>query len=410
MKQHRVVITGTGAVTPFGHGVGVMMEGIKAGRSTVRRMDEWTRYHGIKSLVGAPAEVGDVKRIPRQKRRSMSPLSFFSVFAAEEALAQAGLRVEDLDPDRVGVITGSTLGSAVAINEFFEMVLPERNVEEVPAMQFFKCMSHSASMNVAQYFGFKGYVMATSAACASGLQAIGTGYQLLKLGLQDIFLCGGAEELHASVTGTFDLLYATSTKFNDSPELTPRPFDRDRDGLVCGEGGGLVVMETLEHAKKRGANILAEITGYETAGSGEHVSQSDTASMVRCMKGALKEAGLDTSDIDYLNAHATATLQGDKAEADAIRQVFGTGGNAPVSSLKGYMGHTLGASGAIELVATIEMMRNDILYPGLNLENVAPDCEDIGHLREPRETEVRAVLKNCFAFGGVNTALICVKP
>jgi 3-oxoacyl-[acyl-carrier-protein] synthase II len=263
-------------------------------------------------------------------------------------------------------------------------------------------------MNVAQYFGLKGYVMATSAACASGLQAIGTGYQLLKLGLQDVFLCGGAEELHASVTGTFDLLYATSTKFNGSPGLTPRPFDRDRDGLVCGEGGGLVVMETLEHAEKRGAKVLVEITGYETAGSGEHVSQSDTESMIRCMKGAMGESGLKPSDIGYINAHATATLQGDKAEADAIREVFGP--DTPVSSLKGYMGHTLGASGAIELIATIEMMRNDIIYPGLNLDNVAPDCQGIGHLMEKREVKLKAVLKNCFAFGGVNTALICVRP
>jgi len=408
MKQHRVVITGTGVVTPFGRGVRTMMEGIREGRSTVRRMDEWGEYKGIKSRVGAPAEVGDVKHIPRQKRRSMSPMSFFSVFSAEEALAQAGLDVSAIPPERVGVITGSTLGSAVAINEFFEMVLPHKNVEEVPAMQFFKCMSHSASMNVAQYFGLKGYVMATSAACASGLQAIGTGYQLLKLGLQDVFLCGGAEELHASVTGTFDLLYATSTKYNDAPQLTPRPFDRDRDGLVCGEGGGLVVMETLEHAEKRGAEILAEITGYETAGSGEHVSQSDTESMVRCMKGALRESGLSPSDIGYINAHATATIQGDKAEADAIKEVFG--GVTPVSSLKGYMGHTLGASGAIELIATIEMMRSDIIYPGLNLQNVAPDCQGIGHLSGPQEAKLKAVLKNCFAFGGVNTAMVCVKP
>ena len=408
MKQHRVVITGAGVVTPFGRGVSAMMEGIRAGRSTVRRMDEWEEYKGVKSRVGAPAEVGDVKHIPRQKRRSMSPMSFFSVFSAEEALAQAGLDMASLPPERVGVITGSTLGSAVAINEFFEMVLPHKNVEDVPAMQFFKCMSHSASMNVAQYFGLKGYVMATSAACASGLQAIGTGYQLLKLGLQDVFICGGAEELHASVTGTFDLLYATSTKYNDSPELTPRPFDRDRDGLVCGEGGGLVVMETLEHAEKRGAEILAEITGYETAGSGEHVSQSDTESMVRCMKGALSESGLGPADIGYINAHATATLQGDKAEADAIREVFGP--ETPVSSLKGYMGHTLGASGAIELIATIEMMRSDIIYPGLNLRNVADDCQGIGHLMDKREAKLKAVLKNCFAFGGVNTAMVCVRP
>lgn len=407
MQLNRVVITGLGAVTPFGSGVESMMKGIQESRSAVQFMDGWNQYKGLKSQVGAPAELIDEKKILRQKRRSMSPMSIFSVQSSEEAITDAGLDMSTLSPDRIGCIIGSTMGSAKSINEFFEIILPEKNVSEVPSMLFFKCMSHSAAMNLAQYFGLKGYVMATSAACASGLQAIGTGYNLLKLGLQDVIFCGGAEELHPSVTGTFDLLYATSVNYNTSPHKTPRPFDADRDGLVCGEGSGIVILETHEHAVKRGADIYAEIIGYNTCGSGAHISQSNRDAMIQCMKGAMDEAKVKPGDIDYISAHATATIQGDKAEAAAIAELFGE--TVPVSSLKGYIGHTLGASGAIELIASIKMMQEAVAYPGLNLDNIAPDCEGVYHLRKPLKKELRTIIKNCFAFGGVNSALVCRK-
>lgn len=410
-ELHRVVITGMGAVSPMGKGVDALMQGIRDRRCTVRRMDSWSQYKGMRSLIGAPVPgPREDKTVPRQKRRSMSSMSFFALDATREALAEAGLAIGGeggIRPERIGCIIGTTLGSAESINEFFEIILPDKNVDEAPAMLFFKCMTHSTAMNLAQYYGITGYVMATAAACASGLQAIGTGYELLRLGVQDAFICGGAEELHASVTGTFDLLFATSVKHNDSPCRSPRPFDAARDGLVCGEGAGVIVMETLEGARARGAKILAEVVGYHTGGSGEHISQSDAPTMAACMREALSQADIKPSEVDYVSAHATATEQGDKAEAEAIAEVFGD--KTPVSSLKGYIGHTLGASGAIELAATIRMMQDDIIYPGLNLEKVADDCKGIAHVMEPLKGTLDITVKNSFAFGGVNTVLVCRK-
>jgi 3-oxoacyl-[acyl-carrier-protein] synthase II len=288
-------------------------------------------------------------------------------------------------------------------------MLPDRDLTKLSSMMFFHCLSHTATMNVAQFLKINGCVMATSAACASALQAMGTGYDMIRLGRQDFMLCGGAEELHPTVTGSFDVLFATSAKYNDDPHKTPRPFDRDRDGLVCGEGSGILLLEDYEHAVKRNARIYAEIIGYHTCGSGDHVSESNRGAMVLCMREALNGAGLEPSQVDYVNAHATATLQGDKEEAEAIRDVFGD--SVPVSSLKGYIGHTLGASAAIELAAALAGMRKDMLYPTKNLENVSPDCAGIHHvMNAPERRAARVVVKNSFAFGGISAVLVCRMP
>jgi len=207
------------------------------------------------------------------------------------------------------------------------------------------------------------------------------------------------------VTGSFDILFATSTKYNDRPQMTPRPFDRDRDGLVCGEGSGLVVLEDYDRAIKRKAKIYAEIKGYSTTANGLHVSQSNKESMIHCMRQALSDAGVKADAIDYVNAHATATIQGDQEEAEAIRDVFGS--TVPVSSLKGYIGHTLGASGAIELAASLSMMEQGVIYPTLNLDTVSPECEGVHHVMQPLKKQITTVLKNGFAFGGINAALVC---
>lgn len=404
MGLKRVVITGLGVVTPYGYGVDRMIQGIKEKRSTTRYLPQWAEYTGLRSMLGCPAELVGIEKIHRHKRRSMSRMSFHAIAAAEEALAQAGLDLSDVPAHRVGTVAGSTMGSALSTYEFYERIVPRRKMENIPSMLFFKCMAHTLPMNIAQYFGINGSVISTNAACASGLQAIGTGYEMIKLGNEDVMLCGGGEELHQTVTGIFDLLEATSKGHNETPGLTPRPFDRDRDGLVCGEGAGIVVLESYEFARARVATILAEVVGYRTMGSGAHISQSNATVMEACMHSAIKGAGLEPSDIDFVSAHATATLQGDQAEAEALAGVFGLG--TPVSSLKGNIGHTMGAAGAIELAATIAMMNNNTLLPGLNLENVAPECSGITHLTEPVETEVRYALKNSFAFGGINCALI----
>lgn len=407
MSLRRVVITGMGVVSPFGNGVTELMNGIEAGRSTVQRMEGWDQYAGLRSLVGAPVEIRDEKRIPRQKRRSMGRMSIFAAQAADEAIADAGITLAQENLWRVGCIIGSTMGSAKSINDAFEIMLPNKDLSQLNSTQFFQCMSHTAAANVAQYLGLNGTIMAPAAACASALHAIGTGYDLIRLGRQDVLFCGGAEELHPTVTGSFDILFATSTKYNDVPQKTPRPFDRDRDGLVCGEGSGIVVLEDYERATGRKAKIYAEVVGFSTTANGLHVSQSNRESMVACMQQALSEAGIKAGEIDYINAHATATLQGDQEEAEAIRDIFGA--SVPVSSLKGYLGHTLGASGAIELVASLKMMEQGVIYPTLNLETVSPECAGIEHVMQPMKKEITTVLKNGFAFGGINAALVCRK-
>ena len=407
MTLRRVVITGIGVVSPFGNGVAELMKGVEEGRSGVCFMEGWDQYIGLQSLIAAPVEMRGEKNIPRHKRRSMGRLSIFAAQAADEALADAGITLANEDRWKIGCVVGSTMGSARSINESFELMLPDHDLTRLTSTMFFHCMSHTAAINVAQYLELNGAIMSTSAACASALHALGTGYDMIRLGRQDVMLCGGAEELHPTVTASFDILYATSTKYNDNPKKSPRPFDRDRDGIVCGEGSGILVLEDYERAVRRNAKIYAEVTGFCTTSSGLHVSQSNKESMVTCIRRALDEAGLTPDGIDYINAHATATLQGDQEEAEAIREIFGA--SVPVSCIKGNIGHTLGAAGAIELAAALKMMEQGVIYPTLNLENVSQDCEGIQHVMHPLKKEVNTVLKNGFAFGGINAALVCKK-
>ena len=403
----RVVITGLGAISPLGNDVSALMLGLSNGQSCIKRMPGWEQYTGLKSLVAAPAQMINEKEIPRKQRRSMGRLSIFASQASKQALADAAVLDPELSTGRIGCVIGSTIGSAKSLNDTFEIMLPERDLTYLPATQFFQCVSNTAAINVAQYLGLTGMVLSTSAACASSLQAIGVGYDLIRLGKQELMICGGAEELHPTVTGTFDILYATSSHFNDTPDQTPRPFDKERDGLVCGEGSGILILEEYEHARDRGAHIYAEIIGYHTAASGVHVSQSSQEAMVACLNAALADASTHPDAIDYLSAHATATVHGDEEEAKAIREVFGD--QVPVSSLKGYIGHTLGASGAIELIASLLMMEQGIIYPTLNLENIAPECDGIQHVTRPIKRDIQYLIKNCFAFGGINAALVCRK-
>lgn len=406
MYQRRIVITGVGVVSPFGYGVQELMDGVASGKCATQYMDDWADYGSLHSKVAAPVTMRDERRIPRQFRRTMSPMSIFAAQAAQQVLADTGLSREDVAADpRIGCIMGHTTGSPQTITDTYDTLAESRDLGLVTASNFFRCLSHTVTLNIAQYLGISGFVMATSAACASSLQAIGTGFDLIRTGRQDAVFCGGGEELHPTVTGSFDILFATSEKYNETPSRTPRPFDRDRDGLVCGEGAGVVLLEEYEHARGRGAHIYAEVTGYHSCGNGSHVSQSNPESMRWCMQEVLTESGLSPCDIDYVNAHATATEQGDTAEARAIAELFGA--TVPVSSLKGYFGHTLGASSVIELIASLIMMERERIYPTHNLENVDSQCSGIEHLLEYRDCRVDHLMKNSFAFGGINAALVC---
>jgi 3-oxoacyl-[acyl-carrier-protein] synthase II len=400
----RVVITGMGVRTSLGNSVPSLMNSLDNGKCGIEYIEEWEIYKGLKSKVAAPSILEDVKKIPRPARRSMGRSSIMAAQACQEAINNAGISDDDLNSGRTGCILGSTVGSLESLKDAFEAVGPEKSFEKYTSMQFFKTLSHADSMNVAQYFKINGCVMSTAAACASSLQAIGTGADLIRLGSQDIMLCGGSEECSIMATGSFDILFATSHHYNNDPKHSSRPFDANRDGLVCGEGSGILVLEEYERAKKRNATIYGEIIGYNTCGSGAHISQSNQDSMIRCFNQCLSSAKISPEKVDYINAHATATIHGDIEEAQAIRQVFGS--NIPVSGLKGYLGHTLGASGAIEIAATLHMMDKNIIYPTLNLDKIDPKCEGIMHVVEKTHQKLNCIVKNSFAFGGINATII----
>ena len=321
----RVVITGIGSISSLGGNTASLITGLENNECGIQYMPEWEAYEGLHSRVAAPAALDNIKRIPRQARRSMGRLSLLAAQAADEAVADAGLTPEDLNSGRTGCIIGSTMGGAEALNEAFEVIIPDKKMNDISAMQFFKCVSHTAAMNIAQYLKISGCVMSTSAACASALQAIGVGYDLIRTGSQDAVLCGGAEEVGPTVTGSFDILYATSTGYHNDPLHASRPFERDRDGLVCGEGSGIIILEEYEKARNRGADIYGEIIGYNTCGTGLHISQSNNDAIVRCINQALDSAEMSADSIDYISAHATATTHGDVQEAAAIREIFGAG-------------------------------------------------------------------------------------
>ncbi|MEI6645588.1 MAG: beta-ketoacyl-[acyl-carrier-protein] synthase family protein [bacterium] len=401
----RVVITGMGAVTPLGGSVSETIQALDDGRHAIRRAPELEACKGLRSWLAAPAELKNEKLIPRQNRRSMSRMSIFAAQAAQEAARVAGYEARQFDAGRVGCVAGSTTPSPMTIHAIYETFIPTRDFGLIQAMQFFQSMSHTVAMNLAQYLGLQGRFLSTNAACASGLQAIGTAYELIRAGSQDAIFCGGAEEYHSTVTGVFDMLLAASTKYNDDPDQASRPFDAARDGLVCGEGAGILFLEEREHALARGATIYGEILGFDTCSGGTHISESNRECIAQCMRQALVNAACTPADIGYVSAHATATLQGDGEEAAAIHAVLGDA--VPVSSLKGHLGHTLGASGPIEMISTIAGLRKGRIYPTRNLTCVAEECKGIRHVTEIESSNVTCFMKNSFAFGGINASLVC---
>jgi 3-oxoacyl-[acyl-carrier-protein] synthase II len=283
-------------------------------------------------------------------------------------------------------------------------------VKGIAATDYVQFMSHTCAANLAIFFGVKGRLIPTCSACTSGSQAIGYACETIRAGRQAVMIAGGAEELHPIDAAVFDIMYATSTR-NDAPATTPRPFDRDRDGLVVGEGAATLVLEDLEHARARGARIHAEVVGFATNCDGRHMTNPDPEGMQRVIEEALRDAGIDAAAVGYVNAHGTATKLGDVAETVATHRVFGPW--TPISSLKGIMGHTLGACGALEAWMTLAMVEEGWVAPTLNLEEVDPDCAPLDHVvRGPRAVDAEYVVSNNFAFGGVNTSLVfrCRSP
>ncbi len=402
--MRRVVVTGMGAVSPFGIGVGVLFESLLAQRSSVRNVPELARITGLRTRVAAVVPAVDSKEIPRKYRRSMSNMSIYATFASQEAISQGGATEKELRGGNTGVAIGSTVGSPIATHEFYEEFLPTQSIDKTRATFFFQIMNHSCASNVAQVFGITGRILAPSAACSTGCQAIGYGYEMIAWGKQEMMLCGGADEFHPLTAATFDIINASSAKYNDRPAETPRPFDRDRDGVVCAEGAGILLLESLDSAKRRNAPIAAEVMGFATVSDPANLADPSADSIETCIRKALTEAPIQPDEIDYINAHATGTILGDIAESEAVRRIFG--GNTPTSSLKGHLGHTMAASGAIETITAIMMMQKGILIPTLNLDNVDPLCDNIFHFKNCMKKPIRAVLKNNFALGGIDSCLI----
>ncbi len=403
--RRRVVVTGMGGVTALGNDWPTIRASLAAGKTGVKRMAEWDRYQGLNTRLAAPVEGFDVEeRYERKKLRTMGPVSRMAVYASEQALADAGLIGDpSLTSGRTGVAYGSSFGSHEAVLGFAELIL-SRISTRLNGTSYVQMMSHTAAVNIGLFFGLTGRVVPTSSACTSGSHGIGYAYEMIRHGQQDVMVAGGAEELSVGDAAAFDTLYATSVR-NDAPEATPRPFDRDRDGLVIGEGAASLVLEELEHAKARGARCHAEVVGYGTNSDGRHITQPSAETMQVALRLALEDANLPAEAIGCVNGHGTATDWGDVAESSATAAVLGNG--VPIHSLKSYFGHTLGACGGIEAWLGIEMMKEGWFAPTANLTNVDERCAELDYLKgEGRRLQIEHLMSNNFAFGGINTSLI----
>ncbi|HBW08870.1 beta-ketoacyl-ACP synthase [Stutzerimonas chloritidismutans] len=405
MGGRRVVVTGMAGITSLGSDWASIEAKFSANRSGIRRMHEWDRFTELNTRLAGPVDDFVVPaHWTRKQLRSMGRVSRLSVLAAERALADAGLLDDaSIRDGRMGVACGSSTGSTEEIKAFGNMLL-NSVADGLNANSYIRMMPHTTAANISIFFGLTGRVIPTSSACTSGSQGIGYAYEAIKFGRLPLMLAGGAEELCATEAMVFDALYATSLK-NDAPHTSPRPYDSDRDGLVIGEGAGMLVLEELEHAQARGATIHAELVGFGSNADGQHATKPEQLTMRRAMELALEDAGLAPAAIGYVNGHGTATEQGDIAETQATQALFGS--CMPISSQKSYLGHTLGACGALESWFSIEMMNRDRYIHTLNLDSVDPRCGELDYLQgAPRVMQHEYVMNNNFAFGGINTSLI----
>lgn len=408
MTERRVVVTGMSGVTALGDNWQSVKEKLKACENATQYMPNFEQYDGLNTKLAAPIDDFELpKHYTRKKTRCMGRVSKLATFASENALIQSGLiDNEVLTSGQTGVAYGSSTGSTCAVSAFGTM-LNDKSTREITATTYVQMMPHTSAVNVGLFFGIKGRVLPTSSACTSGSQAIGYAYESIKYGKQTVMVSGGAEELCPTESAVFDTLFATSLK-NNSPKSTPSPFDKDRDGLVIGEGAGTLVLEEYEHAKARGAKIHAELIGFASNCDAKHVTRPEKDTMQICMEMALQDAGINSNQIGYVSAHGTATERGDIAESHATLGTVGS--NTPISSLKSYFGHTLGACGAIEAWLAIEMMNDGWFNPTLNLNNQDSECADLDYITgKGRNIDCDYIMSNNFAFGGINTSLIFKK-
>ena len=401
----RVVVTGMALASPLGSTVESAFKRLHKLENCIKYSDELAKYNGLHTRLLSRVE-GFIKPedFTRKVTRTMGPVAIMSVVTAKEALNDAGLLGDKIiSSNRTGVSYGSCSGSIDAMMDFYSMCI-NHEVNNLNSGSYVRMMSHTSAVNISLYFKTTGRIIPTSSACTSGSMGIGYAYEMIKSGIQTVMIAGGSEEFSPSNIGVFDTLFATSVK-NDTPKLTPSPFDKSRDGLVIGEGAGTLILEEYEHAKSRGAKIYAEIVGFSTNSDGTHITNPNEETMTEVMFQALESAGLSADDIGYVNAHGTGTINGDIAESNATYKVFKN--KVPVSTIKSYTGHTLGACGAIESILSILMMNNNWFCPNLNLVDVDERCAELDYIiGNPRNFETEYFMSNNFAFGGINTSLI----
>lgn len=403
--NRRVAVTGMAGISPIGNDWGCVRDRLRSYRNAVTRMPDWAGYDGLNTQLAAPAaDFSLSERYTTKATRSMGRVALMATRTSELALLDAGLLDGPLPRSgKLGIAYGSSAGTPKAICDFGKMI-DEKSTKGINATTYIKMMGHTAAVNLGVFLGITGRIITTSSACTSGSQGIGYAYETIRAGHQCAMIAGGAEELCVTEVAVFDTLFATSVR-NEAANTTPRPFDAERDGLVLGEGAGALILEEWDHARARGAKIYAEVVGFGTNSDGCHVTHPNAKTMKVAMELALADADLPAAAIGYINAHGTGTEYGDIAESQATGCIFG--GNTPISSLKSYMGHTLGACGALEAWISIEMMRAGWFAPTLNLSVIDPQCAELDYLvGAGRELDCEYVMSNNFAFGGINTSLI----
>ncbi len=405
--KRRVVITACSAITPIGYDKATIIDNLRQGRSGVKPLrDDGLLTGHIHSRVFGTVDYPIAYGFKRHFTKTMGPVAYYACQVAKDVLEQSGLDQNFITSGRLGVAFGSTHGSPTVQREIYKTFFHdiETKFSSIGAVDYLRSMVHTTAVNITRMFGITGRVIASSTACTTSSQSIGYGYEMVKYGMQDAMICGGADEYDTTTVAVFDNLLACSVNYNATPQCTPRPFDTHRDGLVVGEGGGAVLLEEYQTAKKRGARILGEIIGFACNNNGGDLILPNLNGITATLRLALADAEISPDAVDFISAHATATKMGDVIEAQAIAAVYG---NKPlVTGLKSYMGHTMGTCGVIELILTTYMMEQGFIAPTLNLENVDERCRMLRHTRERTETKAKIAAIQNFAFGGVNTCLL----
>ena len=399
--MRRVVVTGLGVVSSIGNNKAEVLDSLKAGRSGIRFCDTYAEM-GFRSHIHGDIKLDVADVLDRKVRRFMGDGAAFNYIAMAEAIEDAGLGEAEVSHERTGLIMGSG-GPSTSNQVAAADIAREKSPKRVGPYMVPRCMSSTNSANLATAFKIKGLSYSISSACSTSAHCIGNGYEQIQMGKQDIVFAGGGEEVHWSLTVLFDAMGALSSKYNDTPERASRPYDRNRDGFVIAGGGGVVVLEELDHARARGAKIYAEVAGYGATSDGVDMVAPSGEGAVRCMRQAL--AGLGNTKIDYINAHGTSTPVGDTIELAAMREVFGA--DVPrVSSTKSITGHAQGAAGVHEAIYSLLMLEHDFLSASANIEELDPEAEDVPLVRAREDDAgLDCVMSNSFGFGGTNAAL-----